>query len=255
MSAALADSIALPPAEVPNRRGGAHAVVQSVASKVLILGLQAATGILTARALRPAGRGELAAMILWPLFAASVTTLGVPSSLIYYLRHRPEEREQLIVHGFLMSAGLGVLAGALTALLLPWWLRQYPAPVIHAAQWFLITVPLCSVTLAGRAALEASHDFFASNAIQTLTPIATLVGLMAFLGAQKLDPYTAGIAYIAASIPAFGFMAIRVRRVLTKKSAQLKTGRDASDSWLRCSIVRNRPARNTCSAGRSGLGG
>ncbi len=223
MSAAIADTIASPPAEMPGRRSGAHAVVQSIASKVLILGLQATTGILTARALRPAGRGELAAMILWPLFAASVTTLGVPSSLIFYLRHRPEEREQLVVHGFLMAAGLGIVAGTLAAPLLPWWLRQYPAPVIHAAQLFLITVPLCSVTLAGRAVLEASHDFFASNAIQTLTPIATLMGLLVFLAVHNLNPYTAGIAYIAASIPAFGFMSIRVRRGLSRKSGRLKT--------------------------------
>lgn len=60
-------------------RHGFRAVVQSIGSKSLILGLQAATGVLTARALGPAGRGELAAMILWPLFVASVTTLGVPT--------------------------------------------------------------------------------------------------------------------------------------------------------------------------------
>lgn len=213
MSVAPADSIALPGASKIRASHGAYAVAQSIASKAVILGLQAATGILTARVLRPAGRGELAAMILWPLFVASITTMGVPSSLIYYLRHRPQERERLIVNGFLMATVLGVVAAAVTALVLPWWLRQYSASVVRAAEWFLITVPLCSVTLAGRAALEASHDFSASNAIQTLTPFATLMGLLVFLAMGTLNSYTAGIAYIAASIPAFWFMAVRVRRV------------------------------------------
>ncbi len=221
MSTAPADSIALH-APRPVAQRGAHAVIQSIASKAVILGLQAATGILTARVLRPEGRGELAAMILWPLFVASVTTLGVPSSLIYFLRRRPEERERLIINGLTMAAGLGVLAAAITALLLPWWLRQYSDSVVHAAEWFLVTVPLCSITLAGRAALEASHDFSASNAIQTLTPFATLVVLVLFLGLHRLNPFTAGIAYIAASIPAFWFMAHRVRRVCTKAESPRK---------------------------------
>jgi O-antigen/teichoic acid export membrane protein len=112
-----------------------------------------------------------------------------------------------------MSAVLGIVAGAVTTLVLPLALHQYSAPILRAAEWFLITVPLCSVTLAGRAVLEASHDFYASNAIQTLTPLATLVGLLAFLGMHNFTPYTAAIAYIAASIPAFWFMAHRVRRV------------------------------------------
>src|SRR5580658_6318640 len=96
----------------PRPHHGLRAVVQSIVSKVAILALQAATGILTARTLGPAGRGELAAMILWPLFVASVTTLGVPNSLIYHLRRRPEERGQLIANGFVLAAVLGIIAAA-----------------------------------------------------------------------------------------------------------------------------------------------
>jgi O-antigen/teichoic acid export membrane protein len=199
--------------EAPRGRNGSKAVAHSIFSKVLILALQAGTGILTARALMPAGRGALAAMILWPLFVASVTTLGVPSSLIYFLRHRPELRERLVANGFLMASVMGVLAACAAAFVLPWWLHQYSPSIIHAAQWFLITVPICSITLAGRAVLEASDEFSASNAIQTLTPFATLIGLLAFLAAHRLTPYTAAIAYIAASIPTFWLMIHRVRRV------------------------------------------
>ena len=121
----------------PAPRHGLRAVVQSIGSKVLILALQAGTGIITARMLGPAGRGELAAMILWPLFVASVTTLGVPSSLIYHLRNRATERERLVANGFAMAAVLGVAAAAVAALILPWWLHQYSPAVIRAAQWFV----------------------------------------------------------------------------------------------------------------------
>ena len=212
MSSAPVELVAQVPEESPRSRQGLRAVIQSVASKVAILALQAGTGILTARTLGPAGRGELAAMILWPLFVASVTTLGVPSSLIYYLRHCEEEREKLIANGFLLAAVMGILAAVVCSIILPWWLHEYTPTVVHAAEWFLITVPICSVTLAGRAVLEAAHDFSASNAIQTLTPLATLLALLGFLATHRINPYTAAIAYIAASIPAFCFMIMRTRR-------------------------------------------
>jgi O-antigen/teichoic acid export membrane protein len=213
MSAAPANSVAAEYEVHVKEPKGFRAVTQSVASKVVILGLQAGTGILSARELRPWGRGELAAMILWPLLVASVTTLGVPSSLIYFLRHRPKERDRLVANGFAMAAVLGVLAALVTAAILPLFLRNYSPSIISAARWFLITVPICSVTLAGRAILEASHDFSASNAIQMLTPFATLIALLAFLLMHQFNPYTAAIAYIAASIPTFWLMAWRVRRV------------------------------------------
>jgi O-antigen/teichoic acid export membrane protein len=196
----------------PRKAAGAHAVVQSIVSKFAILGMNAATGILTARALQPAGRGELAAMIIWSLFLASATTLGVPSSLIYYLRHKPNLRGELITNAFAMSFALGIAAAVFGAWFLPLWLHQYPPSVIHAAQWFLLATPLCSMTLAGRAILEASDEFGMSNAVQTLTPVATLLGLGAFLLAHRLNPYTAGIAYILATVPTFALMLMRVRR-------------------------------------------
>lgn len=200
-------------AGTPEKPGhGLRAVVQSIRSKSTILALQAGTGILTARILGPAGRGELAAMILWPLFVASVTTLGVPSSLIYHLRHRPDDREHLVTNGFAMAALMGTVAAVVAALVLPWWLREYSPGVIQAAQWFLITVPICSVTLAGRAVLEAAHDFSASNAIQILMPLATLVALLAFLATHSMTSYTAAVAYIVACVPSFWLMLTRVRR-------------------------------------------
>jgi len=193
--------------------GGAQAVVHSVASRVAILALNAFTGILTARTLQPAGRGQLAAMIIWPLFLASATTLGIPSSLIYHLRHRARDRSELFANGFAMSLALGILATISGFFFLPYWLHRYPEPVIHAAQLFLLTLPLCSTTLVGRAILEGSDEFSTSNAIQILTPLATLLALLAFWAVHHLNAFTAAIAYVASALPTFILMSARVRRV------------------------------------------
>ena len=222
MNAARANPILSGSAGQAESSKGFRAVAQSITSKAVVLCLQAGTGILTARELRPWGRGELAAMILWPLLVASVTTLGVPSSLIYFLRHRPHDRDQLIANGFLMSLILGSAAAIVTAAILPVCLHEYSHSIVRAAQWFLITVPVCSLILTGRAVLEASYDFFASNSIQILTPLATLAGLILFLGLHRFNPYTAATAYIAASVPALCMMISRVRRVFAGRiSAQI----------------------------------
>ncbi|MGI4831756.1 MAG: lipopolysaccharide biosynthesis protein [Janthinobacterium lividum] len=195
----------------PAKVSGLLSVLQSIGSKAGILVLNAATGILTARALRPQGRGELAAMIIWSLFLASATTLGVPSSVIYYLRHRPELRTELKASAMIMSCLLGGVAALVGAIFLPLWLHQYPLPMIHAAQWFLLLTPICSMTLAGRAILEASDEFSMSNLVQTLSPAVTLVVLLGFLLSHRLTPYTAAISYILAAIPTFALLLLRLR--------------------------------------------
>jgi len=185
---------------------GSMAVVYSILNRIAMICLQMGTGILTARMLQPQGRGELAAMILWPLFLASITTLGVPSSLIYFIRKRQSGRTSLIIHGFAISVGFGVLAAVVSALLLPYWLHQYSPSVIHGAQLFLFTLPLCSIMLAGQAALEAVGRFSASNASQILVPAATLAVLLTFYFTHHLTPFTAAIAYVASAVPVAGLI-------------------------------------------------
>lgn len=207
------------PMRSTSRQSGAQAVAQSIASKILILVLNAGTGIITARALMPEGRGQLAAMCLWSQFLAQATSLGVPTSLIYFIRRHRENRSDLIVQGLMMSMALGIAAAICGAFFLPYWLHQYSPLAIRYAQWFLIITPICSITFAGRAVLEASGSFSTSNAVQTLTPFFTLLALVGFLFAHQLTPYTAGFAYIAAALPTFWLMFRRVRPLVSRWSA------------------------------------
>lgn len=70
------------------QRGSLGNVVQIFASNVFILGLNVLTGIIIARFLGPEGRGEQAAMIMWPRFLAYSLTLGIPAALVYYMKKK-----------------------------------------------------------------------------------------------------------------------------------------------------------------------
>src|SRR5262245_21083386 len=90
--------------------GGAAASLQTLVASVLILGLNLSTGMLTARLLGPVGRGELAAIIVWPQFMAFILTLGLPSSLLYNLKCHPERDRELFTAVVLLSCLTGSVA-------------------------------------------------------------------------------------------------------------------------------------------------
>jgi len=211
---------AVVPISAPAAQGsGTKAVAHTLGSRILQQGLNAATGIITARALMPSGRGQLAAMILWSLFLAGLTTFGLPTSLIYFTKRRPERGADLIISGLAMS----VITGAITMLVgiyfLPSWLHQYPAWVVTNARCFLILTPICSITLVGRSVLEANGLFGKSNAQQLLVPFLTLIGLLIALSAGHLTVNTAALAYTIPAVPTFLLMLKQLKPLLPLKKS------------------------------------
>jgi O-antigen/teichoic acid export membrane protein len=190
----------------------ATAVAQSIGAKLLIIGVNAATGILSARALQPAGRGELAAMILWPVFLASALTLGVPSALTFQLRTNPEKRSELLGAALLLSGLAGGLGMLVAALFMRAWMPQYSPEVIFFARIFLLNTPMSAMLLVGRAALESRGDFTTSNKLFIASPALTLVWLVILWRTHALTPVSAGFAYVPVGIPPFLWMIHRLWR-------------------------------------------
>jgi O-antigen/teichoic acid export membrane protein len=190
------------------------AVFQSVVARAIIILLNASTGILTARALLPAGRGNLAAMTLWPLFLACITSLGMPSSLIYFLRKCKEESGRLIPTGLIASLLLGCIAAVGGALFLPFWLHNYSHDVVRAAQFFLFMTPVFGMIETGRGVLEASGSFLAANIVRVSQPAITLAILVCLLGGRHLNPITAGFAYTVAAVPTLLIVLSQVRHMV-----------------------------------------
>src|SRR5256885_3952979 len=92
--------------------GAIHAIAQSIVARSAMIGINAATGILTARALAPIGRGELSAMIMWPVFLANAMTLGIPNALRYNLKRGSIAAKNLVGAALLLSITLNILTAA-----------------------------------------------------------------------------------------------------------------------------------------------
>ncbi len=182
-------------------RSATFATLQTLLTRILILAINIATGIITARALGAEGRGEQAAMIMCPQFLTYVMTLGLPSALLYNLKRFPKERNQLITAALIMATGLGTLTVLVGVLFIPYWLSQYPPEAIIAAQWFMCIAPLKLISIILLFALEADGEFSLSNKLRYLLPLATLIILCALLLTGTITPFTSGIAYIIPEIP------------------------------------------------------
>lgn len=190
----------------------AAAFTQSAATKLLIIALNAATGIVTARALAPAGRGELSAMILSYSFLACALTLGLPSALTYQLRKNPEHASDLLGAGLILCLLISGISAIIGFFLLPLWIPQYSPTVLFYARVFLLNTPIALFFLIGRAAVESRGGFSASNLSLFGSPAATLAGLIPLKLAGWLTPVTAAWCYVLPGIPLAVWMLVHILR-------------------------------------------
>lgn len=201
------------PCEPPPRVGSVAAVAQSFSAKVLIIAFNVATGILSARILQPTGRGELAAMILWPVFLGFALTFGIPSALTYRLNSAPEKGSRLLGTALLLSAVAGTLGAVIGVAFLGSWIPQYSPRVIWFARLLMLSTPLSSLLQVGRAALESRGDFSASNRLLIASPASTLLCLLILWRTGTLTPITAAFSYVVVGLPPIVWMLIRLWRM------------------------------------------
>jgi len=192
---------------------GAGAVLLAVTSRILVVAINTATGIITARSLQPQGRGELAALILWPIFWSSALTLGLPSALIFNLKRSPEHQSQLLGGALWLGLWLGVLATAAGIVMMPVLLSGYEPQTINAARLIMLHSPLCLLILIARAALEARGDFRGSNTAWLVTPLLALAGLSLMAMTGTLTPWRAALAYVFNGFPVYVWLAVRLWRL------------------------------------------
>ena len=211
-----------------------NAVAQSVAAKVLIIGINAVTGIITARALQPEGRGELAAMIIWPVFLATVFSLGVPSALTFQLNRDPKKESQLMGAGLLLALFGGLIAAALGAVFLNAWIPQYSPRIILFARIFLLSAPLTSLLAAGRAGVESRGDFTTSNIVLIWSPAMTLLWLVVLLATHSMSAVGAALAYIVVGIVPLLWMMKRLTEIFHPRFTDLwQSGRQLFSYGIR----------------------
>lgn len=159
------------------------------------------TGIISARALGPFGRGELAAIIIWPQFFGYALDFGIPVALIYYMKKWPKKTSELTGAAIAITCGFGVLAMAIGVIALPFWVTNYSTAIVHFAQLCMLLTPVTILGLLAIAILRGYEDFATYNILAAAAPAFTLLCLLIAWGCHALTPFIAAALYILAPIP------------------------------------------------------
>lgn len=202
---------------------GVAATFQTLVVNILILGLNFGTGVITARALGPDGRGAQAAMQMWPQILAIALTLGLPTALLYHLRRSPEKGSQLFSAALLLGTGLGLIATLVGVVLIPLWLTDYSLEVVHSAQWLMIFAPLLLLMAAFSHVLRAREEFAAFNTARVLPPMLTLLTLISLVLTDRLTPLSAALAYLLPRAPIVFWLAFRLWRTYRPTMRGIRT--------------------------------
>ncbi len=167
----------------------------TASANLVILGSTAVAGVVTARALGPAGRGQLTIVMLWSAVIHTVGSLGLQSSCSYHLARWPDTRGTLVAWLRRIAARQAIAMTAVSAAIL-WWLhirlRLAPLLMIEYTTWSAAA----TITLYGTTYAQGSDDFARFNVIRMISGVMPAVLLVTSALAFRLTPAEAGAAYL-----------------------------------------------------------
>lgn len=150
-----------------------------------ILGLGAVSGILSARLLGPRGRGELAALTLWPMLLAFLSGMGINASVVYHTGKRRYSLSQIwtssVVIGCVLSA-CALLAGFVV---IPLVLHRYTPEVRGLAVLFLAAIPLIWLGGLPCSLMQGTLHMAAYNGLRAVAPFVFAAGLVVLYGLHR----------------------------------------------------------------------
>ena len=177
----------LMPASAARLQSGSHSryvrnFVTTLGGQGTVLALGIFTGIASARLLGPQGRGELAAVTLWPLALALLASLGLSQAIVFHAGKQRFTVSEIwtatLVIWLLQSIavlGLG-WAGSIPILL-----RHHSPEARHLSLIFLAFAPLIMFVGYPASLLQGRLDLLSFNLIRVITPAIYAVGLAVLL--------------------------------------------------------------------------
>lgn len=123
---------------------GTRDVVAALASRLVAVIGPILVGIVTARVLGPAGRGEYFLVVAYAQIAAQIANLGLQSSNTYLAATRPELVGRLLVNSLYVALIVAPITAAIVVLLFAWPQSLVLGPEVEGTG----SIVLCSVLLA-----------------------------------------------------------------------------------------------------------
>jgi O-antigen/teichoic acid export membrane protein len=149
----------------------------TLVAQVAILGLGALSGVVVARLLGPEGRGEFAALTLWPSMLVSLAAMGINQAIVFNTGRRLSTLSEVWTSSTIIGLGQSILVVVVGLPLISLALRHYSSGVRDLAFLFLAASPL--VILGGYPGnlLQGILDLSSFNLIRTTAPLVYAGGI------------------------------------------------------------------------------
>lgn len=193
-------------------------------ASILIMNL--ITGIAVARALGPAGRGELAAILLITQMAGWIFSLGSTEAVSYRLARHSGDGPALLGSWLALAAPLTLIAVALGELVLPVFFAAQTPEAIELGRIYLPVAGLLIAQCVLNGILLGDHDFLTYNLSRFIAPALIATGYIALWISDELSVERAlainAIAFGAACLLA-AVRSLRRHGIAAPSRALLKT--------------------------------
>ena len=117
------------------------------------------TSLLTAWALGPEGRGDLAVVVLWPNVVALLVGMGLPQAHRYYLARQPESFSMLFSNALLFAVVMGAIGYGAAELMVPRLVGVRSPEVMWLVRIYLFNIPLALLYDLMVGFLEGAREF------------------------------------------------------------------------------------------------
>jgi O-antigen/teichoic acid export membrane protein len=140
----------------------------------LTLAANLVTGIVTARALGPSGRGVTVALMTVSQLSGFLFALGVAQSLSFFIARRPQDGPSLLTSWALILLPVAALAVLLAQLLLP---AIFPddEQAVTIGRWYMFTIVVVIGQELNYGLLLGIQDFLVYNALRFAQPLLVAI--------------------------------------------------------------------------------
>ena len=166
-------------------RGLVRAGIETYLLSALSLVANLVSGIVSARALGPDGRGVTVALVTVTQLAGFLFAMGVATSLSYYIARRPQDGPSLLTTWVLMLLLLTVVAIGVAELLLPT-IFAGEEEAVTIGRWFMFNIAVVIALEFNYGLLLGAQDFLVYNVLRFAQPLLMAVSRRR-VGAGRAD--------------------------------------------------------------------
>lgn len=172
----------------------------TITTSLLLLGMGAATGILTARSLGPEGKGQLAAVMIWPSMLAALGSMGVTEAVKYFTAAQAKKRKFVFANSMYFALSQSTILVGIGFLFIENIHKGSSADILLASKLFLSFIPLNLFNLYQHYFLGGRSDFGVFNFLRIFTSGCILAGIVALAAVGRMTVLNAVVVILVGNL-------------------------------------------------------